>query len=85
VSDFYQKVGALAGRVGLGRPHDRFRGGSGVRDKPAELLAYINGELLSGKGVQAASDTGFRDGWIDSLSILKLIAFIERMTRQEFR
>jgi acyl carrier protein len=55
-----------------------------VKDKPAELLAYINGELLSGKGVQAASDTRlFEDGWIDSLSILKLIAFIELMTGQE--
>jgi len=48
-----------------------------VRDKPAELLAYINGELLSGKGVQAASDTRlFEDGWIDSLSILKLNCFM---------
>ncbi len=55
-----------------------------MRDKPAELLAYINGELLSGKGVQAASDTRlFEDGWIDSLSILKLIAFIELMTGRE--
>ena len=50
---------------------------SDTRDK---LLNYINGELLTDPTRQAAPDTPlFEDGWIDSLKILKLIAFVELM------
>lgn len=50
---------------------------SAARDK---LLNYINVELLTDPTRQAAPDTPlFEDGWIDSLKILKLIAYIELM------
>ena len=50
---------------------------SDARDK---LLNYINVELLTDPTRQAAPDTPlFEDGWIDSLKILKLIAYIELM------
>jgi acyl carrier protein len=50
---------------------------SEARDK---LLNYINVELLTDPTRQAAPDTPlFEDGWIDSLKILKLIAYIELM------
>jgi acyl carrier protein len=43
-----------------------------------QLLQYINGELLGGSGRVATEDTPlFDDGWINSLQILKLIAWIE--------
>jgi acyl carrier protein len=43
-----------------------------------QLLQYINGELLAGGGRVATEDTPlFDDGWINSLQILKLIAWIE--------
>ena len=50
---------------------------SDTRDK---LLNYINGELLTDPTRRALLDTPlFEDGWIDSLNILKLIAFVELM------
>ena len=53
---------------------------SDTRDK---LLNYINGELLTDPTRRAARDTPlFEDGWIDSLKILKLIAYIELMIGQ---
>jgi acyl carrier protein len=43
-----------------------------------QLLEYINGELLGSSGRVATEDTPlFDDGWIDSLHVLKLIAWIE--------
>jgi acyl carrier protein len=51
-----------------------------VSDTRDKLLNYINGELLTDPTRQAAPDTPlFEDGWIDSLKILKLIAFVELM------
>jgi acyl carrier protein len=42
------------------------------------LLGYINDELLADPMRRADPDTLlFEDGWIDSLKILKLIAYIE--------
>lgn len=50
---------------------------SDARDK---LLDYINGELLTDPTRRAELDTPlFEDGWIDSLKILKLIAYVELM------
>jgi acyl carrier protein len=50
---------------------------NGSRDK---LLSYINGELLTDPTRQATPDTPlFENGWIDSLKILKLIAYVELM------
>jgi acyl carrier protein len=52
-----------------------------VRDK---LLGYINGELLADRALIAGPDTPlFADGWIESLSILKLIAYLELVTGRE--
>jgi acyl carrier protein len=52
-----------------------------VRDK---LLGYINGELLADRDLRADPDTPlFEDGWIESLSILKLIAYLELITGRE--
>lgn len=43
-----------------------------------KLLAYINGQLLTDPTHHAEADTPlFEDGWIDSLKILKLIAYVE--------
>jgi acyl carrier protein len=51
-----------------------------VSDARDKLLNYINGELLTDPTRRASSDTPlFDDGWIDSLKILKLIAYIELM------
>jgi acyl carrier protein len=51
-----------------------------VIDARDKLLNYINGELLTDPTRRAAPDTPlFEDGWIDSLKILKLIAYIELM------
>jgi len=42
------------------------------------LLQYINEELLASSGRVATEETPlFDDGWINSLQILKLIAWIE--------
>ena len=50
---------------------------SDARDK---LLNFINGELLTDPTRRAAPDTPlFENGWIDSLKILKLIAYVELM------
>jgi acyl carrier protein len=51
-----------------------------VSDARDKLLSYINGELLTDPTRRAVCDTPlFEDGWIDSLNILKLIAFVELM------
>jgi len=51
-----------------------------VNDAGDRLLAYINGELLMDPVRRAEPDTPlFDDGWIDSLKILKLIAYVELM------
>jgi acyl carrier protein len=51
-----------------------------VSDARDKLLGYINGELLTDPTRRALLDTPlFEDGWIDSLNILKLIAFVELM------
>lgn len=43
-----------------------------------KLLAYINGVLLKDSHRSAGADTLlFADGWIDSLKILQLIAYLE--------
>jgi acyl carrier protein len=43
-----------------------------------DLVAYINRELLKGRGAAIDPDTPlFEDGLIDSLNILQLIAFVE--------
>lgn len=50
------------------------------------LLAYVNDALLADRNLRARPDTPlFADGWIDSLSILKLIAFVELMIGREIR
>jgi acyl carrier protein len=50
------------------------------------LLAYVNEILLADRNLRAGPDTPlFADGWIDSLSILKLIAFVELMIGREIR
>jgi len=51
-----------------------------VNDARDKLLGYINGELLTDPARRAEPDTLlFEDGWIDSLKILKLIAYVELM------
>jgi acyl carrier protein len=51
-----------------------------VIDAREELLSYINSQLLTDPTRRAAPDTPlFEEGWIDSLKILKLIAYIELM------
>jgi acyl carrier protein len=51
-----------------------------VSDARDKLLDYINGELLTDPTRRAELDTPlFEDGWIDSLKILKLIAYVELM------
>ena len=48
------------------------------------LLSYINDELLAARNLRARPSTPlFADGWIDSLSILKLIAFVELLIGRE--
>ena len=50
------------------------------------LLAYVNDALLADRNLRAGPDTPlFADGWIDSLSILKLIAFVELMIGRKIR
>lgn len=42
------------------------------------LLQFVNDDLLAGSGRKAAANTAlFDEGWIDSLKILHLIAFLE--------
>jgi acyl carrier protein len=51
-----------------------------VSDVREKLLGFINGELLTDPTRRAGVDTPlFEDGWIDSLKILKLIAYVELM------
>jgi acyl carrier protein len=55
-----------------------------VKDAKEKLLLYINGELLADPTRHAELDTPlFEDGWIDSLKILKLIAYVELLTGLE--
>jgi acyl carrier protein len=50
----------------------------------ARVLAYVNEELLAGTPLRASLDTPlFEEGWIDSMKILKLIAFVETLTGRE--
>jgi acyl carrier protein len=50
----------------------------------AQLLTYVNDELLAERNLRAQTDTPlFADGWIDSLSILKLIAYVELLIGRE--
>jgi acyl carrier protein len=52
-----------------------------VRDK---LLGYVNRELLADRALHAELDTElFEEGWIESLSILKLIAYLELIIDRE--
>lgn len=49
-----------------------------------QLLNYVNNELLAEGNLRAEPDTLlFADGWIDSLSILKLIAHVELLIGRE--
>ena len=49
-----------------------------------QLLSYVNAELLAERNLRAETDTPlFADGWIDSLSILKLIAYVELLIGRE--
>jgi acyl carrier protein len=42
------------------------------------LLQFVNDSLLGGSGKKVDVDTPlFEDGWLDSLKILQLIAFLE--------
>lgn len=51
-----------------------------MSDAQGNLLNYINGELLADPTRRATAGTPlFEDGWIDSLNILKLIAYVELM------
>jgi acyl carrier protein len=44
----------------------------------ASLLTFVNEDLLAGSKDKIAPDTPlFDEGWIDSLKILRLIAFLE--------
>jgi acyl carrier protein len=55
-----------------------------VNSAREELLAYINRELLTDPTHHAEGDTPlFEDGWIDSLKILKLIAYVELIAGRE--
>jgi acyl carrier protein len=49
-----------------------------------QLLSYVNNELLAERNLRAEANTLlFADGWIDSLSILKLIAYVELLIGRE--
>lgn len=75
----------MAGRVRLDRRAYCDRGGGELNGSTHNrLLGFINDELLADKNLRAGTDTPlFADGWIDSLSILKLIGFVELMIGRE--
>jgi acyl carrier protein len=51
---------------------------------PDRLLRYVNDELLRERNLRAELNTPlFADGWIDSLSILKLIAYVELLVGRQ--
>ena len=51
-----------------------------MKDARERLLGYINDELLNHPTRCAEPETPlFDDGWIDSLKILQLIAYVELM------
>ena len=55
-----------------------------ISNAQARLLSYVNDELLAERNLRAETDTPlFADGWIDSLSILKLIAYVELLIGRE--
>jgi acyl carrier protein len=55
-----------------------------VNDTRDKLLVYINDELLADPTRRANPDTLlFEDGWIDSLKILQLIAYVELLIDRE--
>ena len=55
-----------------------------ISNAQARLLSYVNNELLAERNLRAETDTPlFADGWIDSLSILKLIAYVELLIGRE--
>jgi acyl carrier protein len=66
-------------------PDNRSRGGCELKPIPSDrLLSYVNDELLADRNLRAGTDTSlFADGWIDSLSILQLIAFVELLIGRE--
>lgn len=49
-------------------------------DLEAAVLAFINEQLLAGRPPVVATDRLFEDGYLDSLRVLELIAFVERVT-----
>lgn len=55
-----------------------------IMNAQEQLLSYVNNELLAERNLRAEADTPlFADGWIDSLSILKLIAYVEVLIERE--
>lgn len=55
-----------------------------ISNAQAQLLSYVNNDLLGERNLRAETDTPlFADGWIDSLSILKLIAYVELLIGRE--
>lgn len=55
-----------------------------ISNAQAQLLSYVNNDLLAERNLRAETDTPlFADGWIDSLSILKLIAYVELLIGRE--
>jgi len=56
----------------------------GVSALESRLLAFVRGDLLAGREVPIDADTYlFADGMIDSLKILRLIAFLEVEIRRD--
>ena len=55
-----------------------------MTDHREALLEFVNRDLLGGRDVRVHADTPlFDDGLIDSLNILKLIAFVETRLGRE--
>lgn len=55
-----------------------------MTDHREALLEFVNRDLLGGRDVSVHPDTPlFEDGLIDSLNILKLIAFVESRLGRE--
>jgi acyl carrier protein len=49
-----------------------------MSDHVSALVEFVNRDLLEGKGTSIDADTAlFDDGKLDSLNILRLIAFVE--------
>jgi acyl carrier protein len=57
---------------------DAARATTPLNSAVAGLLTFVNEDLLAGLEKKAAPDTPlFDEGWLDSLKILRLIAFLE--------